>query len=214
MRYCAFCSGLPSEQWKSEDKNTESCCARRQTKEEGIRMLATFCLPAAKFGHRPFASAQARWSSETGKPRCPYRLGNRSNICVVVGEDISELSIDLKKKKWRPSSLGENLNICLLFFFYFKRMLIYTPGARLCDWYCWNWWLFCTYELCESFCRTQRISKSVWNETFFFCSTIQTAKEQHNLLSQNAQTQSKTWFIFEYILRRMCVEGTSESWML
>jgi hypothetical protein len=47
-------------------------------KKKGIRMLATFCLPAAKFAHRPFASAQAS--------HCLYRLGDRSNICVVVGK--------------------------------------------------------------------------------------------------------------------------------
>lgn len=126
-------------------------------------------------------SVSQQLSSDTGLllPRRHDEVARQENLAartgwgteatfVLLWGKTSQSWVSIWKKKWRPSSLGENLNICLLFFFYFKRMLIYTPGARLCDWYCWNWWLFCTYELCESFCRTQRISKSVWNETFFF----------------------------------------------
>jgi hypothetical protein len=51
-------------------------------KKEGILMLATFCLLATKFGQGPFISTQARCSSETERPHCLYRVGNRSNMLV------------------------------------------------------------------------------------------------------------------------------------
>jgi hypothetical protein len=44
----------------------------------------------------------------------------------------------------------------------------------------------------------------------FFCRTMQTAKKQHNLPLQGAQTESEVWIDFEYGLRRMRVEETSE----